>query len=229
MRFKINGANVSKHLTLFYYLWYTKMYSRGGNMIPLEEFEGKANADAFYYLLQSVVDGNLNTLRIWGGGVSFLFAIWIYLTAKIFLYDVFYDTCDELGILIYHDMMYAQGGHSPNTTDTQDAEIRHNVRRLSSHPSIVVSFVISVIIDIWWIRFGTDVMNVAVADCIRNLSLLSSLRRTKPVLFGLHRLVLVGKLESAPSTEPPTANHWFHVQSKRPPPFFFFWSTENVP
>lgn len=51
------------------------MYSRGGNMIPLEEFEGKANADAFYYLLQSVVDGNLNTLRIWGGGVSFLFAI----------------------------------------------------------------------------------------------------------------------------------------------------------
>jgi hypothetical protein len=46
-------------------------------MIPLEEFEGKANADAFTYLLQSVVDGGLNTLRVWGGGISFplLFAL----------------------------------------------------------------------------------------------------------------------------------------------------------
>jgi len=41
-------------------------------MIPLEEFEGRANADAFFYLLQSVVDGSLNTLRVWGGGISLI-------------------------------------------------------------------------------------------------------------------------------------------------------------
>ena len=114
-------------------------------MIPVEEFEGKANADAFIYLLQSVVDGGLNTLRIWGGGISFLPAFFLYIfcffdTKYMFLYDIFYDTCDAMGIIIYHDMMYAQGGHSPADTPTQDAEIRHQVRRLSNHPSIVVSF-----------------------------------------------------------------------------------------
>jgi hypothetical protein len=109
MRFRINGVN---------------MYSRGGNMIPMEEYEGRANADAFRYLVQSAADGGFNTFRIWGGG--------------IFYYDAFYDACDELGIIMYHDMQYAQGGHAPATTPTQDAELRHQVRRLSHHPSIVI-------------------------------------------------------------------------------------------
>lgn len=78
--------------------------------------------------------------------------------------DAFYDACDELGILLYHDMMYAQQGHSPKNTTTQEAEIRHQVRacvrvhkeacclgaeavtlslppqvrRLSHHPSIAI-------------------------------------------------------------------------------------------
>lgn len=109
MRFRVNGANI---------------FSRGANMIPLEEYEGRANAEAFRILVNSVVEAHFNTLRIWGGGV--------------FLYDEFYDACDELGVLIYHDMMYAQQGHSPAETPTQDAEIRHQIRRLSHHPSIVI-------------------------------------------------------------------------------------------
>eukprot|EP00463_Aulacantha_scolymantha_P006251 TRINITY_DN783_c1_g1_i1.p1 TRINITY_DN783_c1_g1~~TRINITY_DN783_c1_g1_i1.p1 ORF type:complete len:371 (+),score=60.07 TRINITY_DN783_c1_g1_i1:217-1329(+) len=55
-----------------------------------------------------------------------------------FLPEAFYDACDEFGIMVYHDMQYAQGGHSPKVTSTQDAELRHNIRRLSSHPSIVL-------------------------------------------------------------------------------------------
>ncbi len=46
-------------------------------MIPLEELEGLANANAFEYLLQSVVADNLNTLRIWGGGVSTCYSLLI--------------------------------------------------------------------------------------------------------------------------------------------------------
>lgn len=73
MRYKVNGANVSPFFLCLRenYIDKRKVYSRGGNMIPLEEFEGRANEDAFSYLLQSVVDGGLNTLRIWGGGISF--------------------------------------------------------------------------------------------------------------------------------------------------------------
>jgi len=61
---------------------------------------------------------------VWGGGM--------------FLPQSFYDECDAQGILVYHDMQYAQQGHSPLKTMVQDQELRHNVRRLASHPSIVM-------------------------------------------------------------------------------------------
>ena len=44
----------------------------------------------------------------------------------------------SLVIRRYHDMQFAQSGHAPANTTAQDAELRHAVRRLSSHPSIVV-------------------------------------------------------------------------------------------
>lgn len=107
MFFRVNGA---------------AFLARGANMIPMDEMEGRINSTAVRIMVQSAVDANFNMLRIWGGGV--------------FQYDAFYSACDELGILIYHDMQYAQQGHSPSQTDTQAAEFRHQVRRLSSHVSI---------------------------------------------------------------------------------------------
>lgn len=109
MIFKINGASI---------------FSRGANMIPMEELEGRMRGDAHRRLVQSAADANFNTFRVWGGGM--------------YLPDVFYDACDEAGIMLYHDMMYAQQGHSPKRTATQEREFRHQVRRLSHHPSIVV-------------------------------------------------------------------------------------------
>lgn len=37
----------------------------------------------------------------------------------IFFPDVWYDACDELGVMVYHDMQYAQEGHSPANDTTQ--------------------------------------------------------------------------------------------------------------
>ena len=62
--------------------------------------------------------------RVWGGGM--------------FLPDAFYDACDGMGLLVYHDMQYAQSGHAPKATATQDAELRHAIRRLSSHVSVAI-------------------------------------------------------------------------------------------
>ena len=97
---------------------------RGANQIPMEELEGRMSGVAHRRLVQSAVDGGLNTLRVWGGGM--------------FLPDAWYDACDELGVLVYHDMQFAQQGHAPANTTSQDAELRHAVRRLSAHPSIVM-------------------------------------------------------------------------------------------
>ena len=51
---------------------------------------GRADANALRQLVVSAVDGGMNMLRVWGGG--------------IFLYDEWYDAADELGVLVYHDM-----------------------------------------------------------------------------------------------------------------------------
>ena len=77
MHFRVNGVSV---------------FSRGANMIPMEE--RRSLAEAHRRLVYSASDAGFNTLRIWGGG--------------IFLPDVFYDACDEKGIMLYHDMMFAQ-------------------------------------------------------------------------------------------------------------------------
>ena len=45
------------------------------------------------------------------------------------------------GVLVYHDMQYASTGggtHGPVATPEQEAELRHQIRRLSHHPSIVL-------------------------------------------------------------------------------------------
>ena len=70
------------------------MFARGANMIPMDEFEGRYDAGAHARLVQSATEANMNVLRVWGGGV--------------FLPDVWYDTCDKLGVLVYHDMQFAQ-------------------------------------------------------------------------------------------------------------------------
>lgn len=71
MRLNVNGA---------------KIWSRGANQIPMEEMEGRQSAAAYVSMLRSAQAAHMNTLRVWGGGV--------------FLPDVFYDTADELGLLM---------------------------------------------------------------------------------------------------------------------------------
>ena len=76
-------------------------------------------------LLQSVVDANMNALRVWGGGV--------------YEQDEFYELCDELGIMIWQDFMFACALY-PTDKDFMDSvreEVTHQVQRLKSHPSII--------------------------------------------------------------------------------------------
>jgi beta-mannosidase len=64
--------------------------------------------------------------RIWGGG------IWEE--------DVFYDLCDELGILVWQDFMYGCGNYPafPEILESMKEEAIANVRRIRHHSSIVI-------------------------------------------------------------------------------------------
>ena len=67
----------------------------------MEELEGRMAADAHRILVESAANAAFNTLRVWGGGM--------------FLPDAWYDACDELGLMVYHDMQYAQVGRPKAT------------------------------------------------------------------------------------------------------------------
>jgi beta-mannosidase len=64
--------------------------------------------------------------RIWGGG------IWEE--------DVFYDLCDELGILVWQDFMYGCGNYPafPELLKSMEEEATANLRRIRHHPSVVI-------------------------------------------------------------------------------------------
>ena len=113
MFFRVNGAAI---------------YARGGNLVPMEELEGRLDADAYAIMVRSAADANMNMMRVWGGGV--------------YPPDVFYDTCDERGVLLYHDLQFARGNLPADMPAAANAsilaEIAHQVRRLSHHPSVAL-------------------------------------------------------------------------------------------
>ncbi|MCL4507406.1 MAG: glycoside hydrolase family 2 protein [Chloroflexi bacterium] len=102
-------------------------FAKGGNWIPADTFANAVSDERYRDLLMSVKNANMNMLRVWGGG--------------IYEQDVFYGLCDELGICIWHDFMFACStypGFDQQFLDNVRAEAVDNVRRLRHHPSIAL-------------------------------------------------------------------------------------------
>ena len=102
-------------------------FAKGGNWIPADAFETAMTRERYRDLLQSVKDANMTMLRVWGGGA--------------YEHDDFYDLCDEMGITIWHDFMFACSTY-PTFDDVFLANVRaeaeDNVRRLRHHASIAL-------------------------------------------------------------------------------------------
>ena len=111
LAFKVNGKPV---------------FAKGANWIPCDTDESKHTPDRFRELLVSARDANMNMIRLWGGGK--------------FEPDAFYDICDSLGLMIWHDFMFACAMYpaTPGFLGEVRAEITHQIKRLQSHPSIVL-------------------------------------------------------------------------------------------
>ncbi|KAL3968559.1 perforin 1 [Sarotherodon galilaeus] len=102
------------------------IFLKGSNWIPVHSFQDQVTPDVLKNLLQSAVDANMNALRVWGGGV--------------YEQDLFYEICDELGIMVWQDFMFACAMY-PTETDfiqTVREEVVQQVQRLKSHPSIII-------------------------------------------------------------------------------------------
>ncbi|MDD1784169.1 glycoside hydrolase family 2 protein [Enterovibrio sp. ZSDZ35] len=100
--------------------------AKGANWIPLDAMPGKQTPEQYRRLLEDAKAANMNMIRVWGGGM--------------YERDVFYRLCDELGLLVWQDLMFSCALY-PSTPDFLNdvrQEITEQVRRLSDHPSLAL-------------------------------------------------------------------------------------------
>ena len=102
-------------------------FAKGANWIPADTFHSRIYDHDVHDLLQSAIDANMNFVRVWGGG--------------LYESESFYDLCDELGICVWQDFMFACSAypvHLPEFIDSVIAEATDNVKRLHHHTSLAL-------------------------------------------------------------------------------------------
>lgn len=103
-----------------------EIFCRGANWIPSDALFSLSNQEKTNDLLLSAVEANMNMIRVWGGG--------------FYEPDWFYDLCDRLGLMVWQDFMFACNLYpcTEDFLDNVEVEVDYQVKRLSSHPSIVL-------------------------------------------------------------------------------------------
>lgn len=104
----------------------TPIFCGGANWIPADSFLERVTPERYRAWLQATVDANMVMLRVWGGG--------------IYEEDIFYDLCDELGILVWQDFLFACGIYPALDwfQASVAAEAEAAVRRLRHHPCLAL-------------------------------------------------------------------------------------------
>jgi beta-mannosidase len=99
---------------------------RGANWIPDHAFLTEMDRNRYRRRVQDAVDANMNLLRVWGGG--------------IYESEDFYDACDEQGILVWQDFLFACAAYAEEDwlAVEVEAEAREAITRLSGHPSLAI-------------------------------------------------------------------------------------------
>ena len=103
-----------------------RFFAKGADFIPCDALESRQTPGRYRSLVEAAAAANMNMLRVWGGGQ--------------YERECFYDLCDEKGILVWQDFMFACACY-PGSEDflaEVDAEARHQVRRLKDHPCIAI-------------------------------------------------------------------------------------------
>ena len=102
------------------------IFAMGADYIPEDNLLPRVTPERTRRLLTDARDAHMNMIRVWGGGY--------------YPDDFFYDICDELGILVWQDFMFACAVY--NLTEEFDqnirAEFRDNIRRLRHHASLAL-------------------------------------------------------------------------------------------
>ncbi|MHB0999603.1 MAG: beta-mannosidase [Armatimonadota bacterium] len=102
------------------------IFSKGADWVPADQFPSRITWAHYSELIQHAAAANMNMLRVWGGG--------------LYEDDRFFDLCDQHGILVWQDFMFACG-HYPVDREMLDniaLEAKDNIRRIRHHPSLAL-------------------------------------------------------------------------------------------
>lgn len=113
------------------------IFAKGANYIPQDNFLPRVAKQTYQELIATTKESNMNMLRIWGGG--------------IYEEDLFYDLCDQNGIMVWQDFIFGCSLYPWNKEffDNIEKEAIYNVRRLRNHPSIVIWCGNNEITELW--------------------------------------------------------------------------------
>ena len=102
------------------------VFMKGANWIPCDAFDARQTPARYRDLLESAAAANMNMVRLWGGGQ--------------YEKDCFYDLCDELGLLVWHDQMFSCAVYPADDAFLADVrdETDYQLRRLQHHPCIAL-------------------------------------------------------------------------------------------
>ncbi|MBO4921503.1 MAG: glycoside hydrolase family 2 protein [Lachnospiraceae bacterium] len=102
----------------------TKFFAMGADYIPEDNILPRTNKERTEKLLKDCVEAHFNSIRVWGGG--------------IYPQDYFFDLCDELGLVVWQDFMFACANYrlTHEFEDNIMAELKGQIRRLSHHASL---------------------------------------------------------------------------------------------
>ena len=118
-----------------------RFFAMGADYIPEDNLMSRYSKDRTFNLIKQCKDCNFNAIRVWGGG--------------IYPHDDFFDACDEMGLVVFNDLMFACS-EMPNDQalfDNIEAEVRENLIKIRHHASLAVisgNNEVEEAIEHWW-------------------------------------------------------------------------------
>ncbi len=101
-----------------------EVFAMGGDYIPEDNLLARTSPERTRRLLEDAKAANFNSIRVWGGGY--------------YPEDWFYDACDELGLIVWQDFMFACAVYDLSEAFEENiiAEFKDNIKRLRHHASL---------------------------------------------------------------------------------------------
>ncbi len=117
------------------------IFCKGGDYIPQDIFPTRVKDEEIRKMVDVMVESNFNMVRVWGGGY--------------YPDEVFYDACDEKGIMVWQDLMFACAMYPGDSTFLNNikGEFEYQIPRIASHPSLTL-FNGNNEVDVAWKNWG---------------------------------------------------------------------------